>query len=91
MKHVICPPQTLDRLLFTLQSNRAGQEPGITPRDKDHMVHRCVSLFVCVGWGKTVVRVKRWGEVVVVEVWVFLQDRDSCPDNISCFVLGCTT
>lgn len=41
-----CLPQTLDTFLFTLQSKRAGEEPGIAPRDKDHMVFRCVSLCV---------------------------------------------
>ncbi|KAM9859203.1 inhibitor of nuclear factor kappa-B kinase subunit epsilon [Aulostomus maculatus] len=32
--------KTLDRILVTLQSQRAGQPLGITPRDKDQMVSR---------------------------------------------------
>ncbi|XP_032370213.1 inhibitor of nuclear factor kappa-B kinase subunit epsilon isoform X2 [Etheostoma spectabile] len=32
--------KALDRILFTLQSKRTEQQPGITPRDKDHMVSR---------------------------------------------------
>ncbi|XP_040890485.1 inhibitor of nuclear factor kappa-B kinase subunit epsilon [Toxotes jaculatrix] len=32
--------KAVDRILFTLQSKRAGQQPGITPRDKDQMVSR---------------------------------------------------
>ncbi|XP_053172716.1 inhibitor of nuclear factor kappa-B kinase subunit epsilon [Scomber japonicus] len=32
--------KVLDRNLFALQTNRPGQEPGITPRDKDQMVSR---------------------------------------------------
>ncbi|XP_029005740.1 inhibitor of nuclear factor kappa-B kinase subunit epsilon isoform X2 [Betta splendens] len=36
--------KTLDRILFTLQSNGAGQEPTATPRDKDHMVSRMYHL-----------------------------------------------
>ncbi|XP_075999613.1 inhibitor of nuclear factor kappa-B kinase subunit epsilon [Genypterus blacodes] len=32
--------KALDRFLFTKQSNKAEQQPGITPRDKDQMVSR---------------------------------------------------
>ncbi|XP_044034912.1 inhibitor of nuclear factor kappa-B kinase subunit epsilon [Siniperca chuatsi] len=32
--------KALDRILFSLQSKRAGQEPGIPPRDNDRMVSR---------------------------------------------------
>ncbi|TDH14152.1 hypothetical protein EPR50_G00041470 [Perca flavescens] len=32
--------KALDRILFTLQSKQTGQQPGIAPRDKDHMVSR---------------------------------------------------
>ncbi|XP_068450239.1 inhibitor of nuclear factor kappa-B kinase subunit epsilon [Clinocottus analis] len=32
--------KALDRILFTLQSKRTGQQPEITPRDKDQMVAR---------------------------------------------------
>lgn len=32
--------KALDRNLFTLQSKRAGQQPAITPRDKEQMVSR---------------------------------------------------
>ncbi|XP_034726004.1 inhibitor of nuclear factor kappa-B kinase subunit epsilon isoform X2 [Etheostoma cragini] len=32
--------KALDRILFTLQSKKTEQPPGITPRDKDHMVSR---------------------------------------------------
>uniref|UniRef100_A0A4W6DNG2 Inhibitor of nuclear factor kappa B kinase subunit epsilon n=1 Tax=Lates calcarifer TaxID=8187 RepID=A0A4W6DNG2_LATCA len=32
--------KALDRILLTLQSKRAGQQPGLTPRDKDQMVSR---------------------------------------------------
>ncbi|XP_059186106.1 inhibitor of nuclear factor kappa-B kinase subunit epsilon [Centropristis striata] len=32
--------KALDRILFTLQSKRTGQQPGIAPRDKDQMVSR---------------------------------------------------
>ncbi|XP_026163545.1 inhibitor of nuclear factor kappa-B kinase subunit epsilon [Mastacembelus armatus] len=32
--------KALDRILFTLQSERTGQQPGIPPKDKDYMVAR---------------------------------------------------
>nr|XP_046240121.1 inhibitor of nuclear factor kappa-B kinase subunit epsilon [Scatophagus argus]XP_046240122.1 inhibitor of nuclear factor kappa-B kinase subunit epsilon [Scatophagus argus] len=32
--------KALDRILFSVQSKRAGQQPGITPKDKDQMVSR---------------------------------------------------
>ncbi|XP_078104326.1 inhibitor of nuclear factor kappa-B kinase subunit epsilon isoform X1 [Sander vitreus] len=32
--------KALDRIIFTLQSKQTGQQPGIAPRDKDHMVSR---------------------------------------------------
>ncbi|XP_069566358.1 inhibitor of nuclear factor kappa-B kinase subunit epsilon [Brachyistius frenatus] len=32
--------KAMDRMLYTLQSKGAGQQPGITPRDKDQMVSR---------------------------------------------------
>nr|XP_020448929.1 inhibitor of nuclear factor kappa-B kinase subunit epsilon-like [Monopterus albus]XP_020448930.1 inhibitor of nuclear factor kappa-B kinase subunit epsilon-like [Monopterus albus] len=32
--------KALDRIIFTPQTNRAGQQPEITPKDKDHMVSR---------------------------------------------------
>lgn len=32
--------KVMDRILFSLQSKREGQQPGITPRDKDQMVSR---------------------------------------------------
>ncbi|XP_039971588.1 inhibitor of nuclear factor kappa-B kinase subunit epsilon isoform X2 [Xiphias gladius] len=32
--------KALDRILFTLQSKRAGQQPGIASKDKDQMVSR---------------------------------------------------
>nr|XP_043880712.1 inhibitor of nuclear factor kappa-B kinase subunit epsilon isoform X3 [Solea senegalensis]XP_043880713.1 inhibitor of nuclear factor kappa-B kinase subunit epsilon isoform X3 [Solea senegalensis] len=35
-----CQNKALDRILFALQSKRADQQPGITPRDKDQMVSR---------------------------------------------------
>lgn len=38
--------KALDRILFSLQSKTAGQQPGITPTDKDHMVSRFVCCFM---------------------------------------------
>ncbi|XP_070815835.1 inhibitor of nuclear factor kappa-B kinase subunit epsilon isoform X1 [Chaetodon trifascialis] len=35
-----CQNKALDRILFSLQSKSAGQQPGITPTDKDQMVSR---------------------------------------------------
>ncbi|XP_041812070.1 inhibitor of nuclear factor kappa-B kinase subunit epsilon [Chelmon rostratus] len=35
-----CQNKSLDRILFSLQSKRAGQQPGITSTDKDQMVSR---------------------------------------------------
>ncbi|XP_008294259.1 inhibitor of nuclear factor kappa-B kinase subunit epsilon isoform X1 [Stegastes partitus] len=32
--------KAMDRILFSLQSKREGQQPGIAPRDKDQMVSR---------------------------------------------------
>ncbi|XP_029948368.1 inhibitor of nuclear factor kappa-B kinase subunit epsilon [Salarias fasciatus] len=35
-----CQNKAIDRILFSLQSERPGQQPGVTPRDKDQMVSR---------------------------------------------------
>lgn len=35
-----CQNKAIDRILFSLQSERPGQQPGFTPGDKDQMVSR---------------------------------------------------
>lgn len=35
-----CQNKTLDKILFSVRSTKSGQQPGITPTDKDQMVSR---------------------------------------------------